>query len=365
MNIRETFERFAHEQGEAALRAAIKSGNDRALADSIALNSAAAEMGGVRSAVLAEAHRRRREFAEQRRKEDATPWQCSTPTGRGPRALLSLVKSGAALRILSIGANDGDFTKSYCDDAARLVLRTALQQPRVRAILVEPNPPIFKQLVINMRSAAARTQHGGGTRQHEHTALNVAVCSDSCPSGKRCGNTLRCGNGETCANESAVLPLFVVSDRYVSEVRRHAKRDPPRWARSEISSMVRANVLAGLRHARFHLSVPDLPSYVDELRVRCLTPARLLEEANLTAPDVSALFVDVEGMDVGVVRSFLWLTGFRASAIVFESKVAKQAGPTRNGFERLKKEICERRGYECDDEAFPNFFAWRSSKHVA
>jgi FkbM family methyltransferase len=199
-----------------------------------------------------------------------------------------------------------------------------LQKAWVSASFVEPNPAVFSQLRKNVLKAE------DGQR---HRAINAAICQ----------------------NTSSVVPLYVVSEEYSRELPR-----APRWARTEINSMVRDNVLRGLRHARYHLNISDLPRYVKEVPVQCLTPEDLVQHAKFTMADVRVLIVDVEGLDVSVVQAFMRSPGFQADAIVFESKVVRSDAATRGAFKRLRRAIVQR-GYSTD-ELFPNFYAWNRSR---
>jgi len=68
----------------------------------------------------------------------------------------------------------------------------------------------------------------------------------------------------------------------------------------------------------FPLTVDDWLPYIEEVRVRCHTPATLLEQIGARPEAVDVLLLDVEGYDVEIVNMFLELQGFAPTTIMFE-----------------------------------------------
>ena len=78
----------------------------------------------------------------------------------------------APLTLIQVGANYGDFDEAnlhqnMSSDPVRVAMHKMLRFPRTRAILIEPNPPVYRKLAAGLRG-----HFSGGLVE----ARNVAVC---------------------------------------------------------------------------------------------------------------------------------------------------------------------------------------------
>lgn len=74
----------------------------------------------------------------------------------------------------------------------------------------------------------------------------------------------------------------------------------------------------GIFPESFPESADDWTPYIEELRVRCHTPASLLAEARLRPQDLDVLILDAEGYDTELMGLFLAMDGFAPATIMFE-----------------------------------------------
>lgn len=192
-------------------------------------------------------------------------------------------------QLVQVGAGVGDFDPArfgHRSDAVREAIYLLLDHASTRALLVEPNPPVYDEL-----HAKVRERFGA----KPVNAVNVAMCAE-----------------ET----SDHLDLFVASPRLVRDLPK-----TPRWARNELSSTIRTSILGGLKMLLGPKRSSDAASYIDSVRVPCRTPQTLLHAAQLMPADVDVLVVDAEGSDAAIVHAFL-LAGCRPSLIFFEAHIA-------------------------------------------
>lgn len=183
------------------------------------------------------------------------------------------------INVLQIGACDGDFnsTSGTSNDPVQRVLG----RQNIQAVLIEPNPPMFKTLEKNVHAFFGVTPRV--------RALNMAICP----------------------KESADVPFYVVSPKFAVDYPK-----APHWAKYQVSSLNRAQVL---KHwETLGIEEKAWEKYVMALQVPCKTPKDLLEFIKFKASDVSILEVDAEGFDGRIVKSFLDMPGFAPNVIIFE-----------------------------------------------
>mmetsp|Transcript_69415 Transcript_69415/g.192057 ORF Transcript_69415/g.192057 Transcript_69415/m.192057 type:complete len:364 (-) Transcript_69415:187-1278(-) len=193
-----------------------------------------------------------------------------------------MLAGGGSITLLQIGACDGDFVASggaTSDDPVQHLL----VEPRIQAILIEPNPEVFKMLDRNVRRCFGQSER--------IQLMNVAISPDI--SGK--------------------LPFYVVARRLAQEHPRKA----PHWAKYQISSLDRDHVLKHAEHVGF--SHEEFENYVDEIIIPSLCPAELFARAVVEPSAVDVLVVDAEGLDGEILISFLNVTAFAPAVIIFEA----------------------------------------------
>lgn len=244
------------------------------------------------------------------------------------RVVSELLTRQLPTQLVQIGANDASASTS--NDPVQVLLRDA----RVHALLVEPNPTVFADLQHNLRSQGLLP----GSRV---AALNLA----------------------TCPLASSNITFYVVDERFKAEFPR-----APHWAVKQLGSVYRANTELGVATAlekalglRHDEAIRSAPKYVRPITVPCLTPTMLLQRAGIdTAAAIDILAVDVEGLDIDLVSSFLALPSFRARLITFEAAIARFDKPER--LQRLLRALMARgyqtscHGHVCEAK---DAFAWR------
>lgn len=184
---------------------------------------------------------------------------------------------GRNLTVIVVGANDGSMTETN-DPVVN-----ALNRTNVNALMVEPNPPVFRTLVGNLKKFQE------STRLHP---LNIAVCPDR-----------------------GTVPFYVVSPDF-------AKKFPnaPHFAKYELSAMDKKQVskhwafLNGIFHKE-----EEFESFIDKIQVPCWTPSDLMAIDHFKPQQVDLLMVDVEGMDAKVVTAFMSQKNFDPGIIIFEN----------------------------------------------
>eukprot|EP00439_Symbiodinium_sp_Y106_P002281 s623_g1.t1 len=160
--------------------------------------------------------------------------------------------------LVQVGACDGDFGEEASSNDP--VQRLLLQQPSMRALLVEANPAVFDTLrgKVERRFAAGRV-----------TAANVAVTSCTCPAAS----------------------FFVVSPKFAEDYPRKAFH----WACFQLGSMDRQHVAK--HHVHVGLSQEEFAKYIEEISVPSRTPSDLLSEVSLQPEDAPRLF-EAEGIEM-------------------------------------------------------------------
>ena len=94
-------------------------------------------------------------------------------------ALLALSsRRGVGLHFIQVGANAGDFLQenvhlNQSSDPVRIAVQRLLRHERTRGLLIEPNPPVFKQL----DAAVHREFAASGNAARRVSAQNIAVCA--------------------------------------------------------------------------------------------------------------------------------------------------------------------------------------------
>mmetsp|Transcript_78913 Transcript_78913/g.245066 ORF Transcript_78913/g.245066 Transcript_78913/m.245066 type:complete len:313 (+) Transcript_78913:125-1063(+) len=209
-----------------------------------------------------------------------------------------LIKSRERVTIIDVGANEGNFDGKSGRGIHRDPVQDALQAPGVRAVLVEPNPPVFTSLVENVR-------HSFGENDRI-IPVDAAVC----------------------ANASGPVPFYVLSPSF-------AERYPkaPHWMKNELSSLswhyvwwtVRLNCRVQREAGCDELSDEGVQAYVQEIKVPCRTPGALLDGVGIAPGEVNVLKVDAEGYDAGIVQAFLDLEGFQPEIVIFEGTHLEEA----------------------------------------
>mmetsp|Transcript_106081 Transcript_106081/g.299944 ORF Transcript_106081/g.299944 Transcript_106081/m.299944 type:complete len:318 (-) Transcript_106081:68-1021(-) len=218
-------------------------------------------------------------------REEQSLWSLALPL------VHRLVRSGRNVTIIDVGANVGDFGVGIrlTNNPVQDVLRSG----NVRAVLVEPNPPVFKELVLRTKEAF------GGTER------------------------IRPVKAAVCAKTTGEVPFYAVSQRFASDF-----PEAPHWMKSELSSMdseyvwhsVRAQCRVWTRAGCSALDDSGVLAYIENLTVPCKTPRDLLADVDVRPQDVDLLKVDAEGFDGDIVLAFLALEGFLPYGVIFEGK---------------------------------------------
>ena len=184
--------------------------------------------------------------------------------------LHSLAEDAKSIRLVQVGACDGDFEGTSSNDPVQSFL---VAEQKVQAVLVEASPKVFATLTSNVH----KTFSSGDRVRTVHAAV--------APSFER------------------EVPFYVVSERF--------KQDYPEkafhWAMCQLNSMDREHILK--HHVHLGLSRDDFQSYVEEILVCCKTPSVLLQDACMLPTEVDILAIDAEGLDDQILRAFLKLPG--------------------------------------------------------
>ena len=85
--------------------------------------------------------------------------------------LLACSRDGS-LQLVQVGAHSGDFNQTQHADPVRPALRHLLTNPLTRALLIEPNPPVYNELVRNVDAHFKDPDRAVSRIQ----TRNVAVC---------------------------------------------------------------------------------------------------------------------------------------------------------------------------------------------
>jgi len=200
--------------------------------------------------------------------------QPDTTTFETTRLLLqTAVSVSSTLNIVQVGACDGAWEKT--NDP----MQSLFQSQLVRAVAIEPVPPLWEQLKKRLATLPAADER--------LLALNAAVCLES----------------------KKDVPFYTV--------RKAFSRDHPEvehWAQNELGSFQKR-----------HLTKHHIPrQYIEEIPVQCVSPTALFEMPNSPvgqdAAAVDVLIVDAEGLDADLVDRFLETDSFRPAVLIFEWK---------------------------------------------
>lgn len=177
-----------------------------------------------------------------------------------------------SFRLMQIGAND--FKSGSNDNFQDWMRKEANDLNAMEAVLIEPNPIVFKTLDRNTRKVF------GDSMSKQVRLMMNAVCPTT-----------------------GSINFWVVSDKFAVDFP-HA----PHWKKYQLSSLNKTNIL---KH-----DVP--PQYVVPIAVDCYTPTDLLARANFAPESLDVLAVDAEGYDVRIVNLFFDIPTFAPGLVKFE-----------------------------------------------
>lgn len=161
-----------------------------------------------------------------------------------------------------------------------------------QSLYVEPIPWTAEHL----RKKLAQAVIGG---RHDEV-LNVAVCKEDLQ------NASFYVLDDAAFEDPRVLQRWGGTDN-VAALRRFC---------SEGASLDREVLVAGLR--AYHPSPELLVPYVTDIPVRCLTLPSVLGEFGVRPASVDALVIDVEGLELEVLRTMLNMASLRPALVAFE-----------------------------------------------
>jgi len=188
-----------------------------------------------------------------------------------------LIASQSTVKFVDVGACDGAF------DQSNNPVQSVLREKKVQAVLVEPNPVVYKMLEKNV------VKHFGDTKRIR--PVRVAISA-----------------------ESGHVKFYVVSERFAKE-----HPNAPHFMKYQLSSMSRQQVVKHYVAMGKGWTAERFDKYVDEIKVPSKTPPDFLSMVDWPAPSVDLLKVDAEGWDAIIVNGFLNTAGFAAKIIIFES----------------------------------------------
>ena len=230
-------------------------------------------------------------------------------------ALLALSsRRGVGLHFIQVGANAGDFLQenvhlNQSSDPVRIAVQRLLRHERTRGLLIEPNPPVFKQL----DAAVHREFAASGNAARRVSAQNIAVC----------------------AHRTGTVDFYTVDPRIMEDF----PQAPYYVRKGELATMSRESITLGLRQikwARRQGSTRAPEEFILTQQVPCRTPRDVLSSASIAPQALDALVVDAEGLDAEIVESFLNVSqSARPSVIFFEASVARAFSSSRVVFRRL------------------------------
>jgi len=200
-------------------------------------------------------------------------WTSSEPIER----LLNLQRD---INAIIIGANDGN------PGSNDPLLAALAKKTNIRALMVEPNPPVFKTLEANLK---------GFPKSDRLVPIQAAVCADV--------------KGE--------VSFYRLSPAF-------AQKCPgaPHWLKYQLSSMNRDHVAGHWRkHFEKNLGInrEEFEGYIEEIKVACLTPPDLMSSRPWSSPEkVDLLQVDAEGFDEKIVTAFMSNAQFLPKIVIYE-----------------------------------------------
>ena len=142
-------------------------------------------------------------------------------------ALLSLSSHrGVGLHFIQVGANAGDFLQenvhlNQSSDPVRIAVQRLLRHERTRGLLIEPNPPVFKQL----DAAVHREFAASGNAARRVSAQNIAVC----------------------AHRTGTVDFYTVDPRIMEDF----PQAPYYVRKGELATMSRESITLGLRQIKW------------------------------------------------------------------------------------------------------------------
>jgi FkbM family methyltransferase len=229
----------------------------------------------------------------------------------------NLFKEKRNISVIVVGANDGSGQQS--NDP----LIDGLSSSNVRALMVEPNPPVFKKLETNLKTFPDSTRL---------QPLNVAICPDK--------------KGE--------VPFYVISSRLKSQC-----PEAPRWAFDELSSMD-SSLITKYWYYLWKCGFKredDFRAFVDEIQVPCWTPKDVMRLDHFGPHQIDFLMVDAEGFDAKIVTAFMSHPDFNPKILVYEHKHLPQAEAD------TLVALLKKRGYDMrvitEDKQLSNTIAWK------
>jgi len=184
------------------------------------------------------------------------------------------------ISVIVVGANDGSIGQQSNDP-----MIGALSNINVRALMVEPNPPVFKTLEHNLEAfpESQRLQ-----------PLNVAICADT----------------------EGVVSFYVVGASFQSKC-----PDAPHWAKYELSSMDLTMISNAWNSVGCGFQKKEeFESFIEEIQVPCWTPSHLMGIDGFKPQLIDFLLVDAEGFDDKVVTAFMSHLDFEPTVIIYEHK---------------------------------------------
>jgi len=217
------------------------------------------------------------------------------------------------ISVIVVGANDGSIGKQSNDPMV-----DALSNINIRALMVEPNPPVFKTLEKNLEAfpESQRLQ-----------PLNVAICAD----------------------KEGVVSFYVVGPSFQSKC-----PNAPHWAKYELSSMDKATISSHWNMVGCGIKdKEDFESFIEEIQVPCWTPSHLMGIDGFKPQLIDFLLVDAEGFDDKVVAAFMSHLDFEPALIIYEHRHLSGAAAS----ELIT--LLNKRGYATRMQDKSNTLAWK------
>lgn len=227
------------------------------------------------------------------------PWRTLGFLREDPVAYWAALETRAkrTIQVLQVGAAGGDFSNESTDVAQRI-----MRDPLVRAVLVEPLPARFRELQRSISAAFGKT---------DRLRAIQAVVSDAKLANTSFfvldTNRLLADFPGFSRRSASVLLETSSMDR--SHLVKHLEKRSPWLAQS---------ARPGLQLERDRDSSSVWLGYIQEIMVRCLTPADLLAEVGLAPRQIDVLQIDAEGFDMKILFALLALPEMEPSVIRYE-----------------------------------------------
>lgn len=226
-----------------------------------------------------------------------------------------LFEENRNISAIVVGANDGAIDPQSNDPLIALA-----RYPNVRALMVEPNPTVFKILEKNLK------QFPESARLH---ALNIAICAD----------------------KKGMVPFYTLSSSFEKKC-----PDAPHWAKYELSSMDYHTISKHWHNVSScgFKQEKEFESFIEEIQVPCWTPSDLMGTKDFEPQQIDLLMVDAEGLDHKIVMAFFSQKKFDPTVLIYEEK--HLAPIDRDKVHALLK----RRGYKTSMDLMEgNVIAWK------